>query len=175
MSISVLVAYATRGGSTAEVAQAIAVGLEEAGVTARVLPVSEVDSLAGTAAVILGAPLYIGRFPKEFHQFVRRHRAALEPVRPWCFVLGPTRRETKDFDAARDQAMKQLGRYAWLRPAELQVFGGKWNMSSLPFPFSLIRRLPGKSAGEDGGGGHSRLDGDQEVGDRDRGQIKPAA
>jgi menaquinone-dependent protoporphyrinogen oxidase len=143
VSYSVLVAYATRGGSTAEVAQAIAAALEEAGVTAQVLRVSEVDSLAGKSAVILGAPLYVGSFPREFHQFVRRHREALEPVRPWCFVLGPTRRETKDFDAARNQGMKQLGRYPWLRPADLHVFGGKWNMNSLPFPFSLIRRLPG--------------------------------
>ena len=143
MAISVLVAYATRSGSTTEVAQAIGAALEEAGVTAEVLPVSEVESISGMAAVILGAPLYIGSFPKDFHQFVRRHRGILGPLRPWCFVLGPTRRETKDFDAARKQAMKQLGRYPWLRPAGVQVFGGKWNMNSLPFPFSLIRRLPG--------------------------------
>src|SRR6266700_5367071 len=69
MSALVLVAYATRGGSTGEVAQAIGAALEEAGVTAEVLPVSEVESLAGKTAVILGAPLYIGSFPREFHQF----------------------------------------------------------------------------------------------------------
>lgn len=149
MSNSVLVAYATRGGSTTEVAQAIAAALEEAGVKAEVLPVSEVDSLAGKTALILGAPLYIGSFPKEFHQFVRRHRAALEAARPWCFVLGPTRREMKDFDAARNQATKQLGRYPWLRPVDLHVFGGKWNMNTLPFPFSLIGRLPAKLPAED--------------------------
>ena len=55
----------------------------------------------------------------------------------------------KDFDAARNQATKQLGRYPWLRPVDLHVFGGKWNMNTLPFPFSLIGRLPAKIPAED--------------------------
>lgn len=143
MSVPILIAYATRGGATGEVAQAIAAVLQEPGLTVEVTPVSEVKSLLWKGAVILGAPLYVGNFPKEFHQFVRTHRKALEPLRAWCFVLGPTRRDQKDFDAARSQAEKQLGRYPWLRPADLHIFGGRWNMNSIPFPFSLIRRLPG--------------------------------
>jgi menaquinone-dependent protoporphyrinogen IX oxidase len=67
----------------------------------------------------------------------------LQELRPWCFVLGPTRREQKDFDAARKQSIKQLGRYPWLRLAEVHIFGGRWNVNTIPFPFSLVRRLPG--------------------------------
>jgi len=143
MSAPILIAYATRGGSTAEVAQAIGVALEQAGLRAEVLPVAQVPSLLGREALILGAPLYVGRFPKEFRQFIGSHRTSLRALRTWCFVLGPTRREPKDFDAARNQAMKQLGRYPWLRPEDVHILGGRWNMNTIPFPFSLVRRIPG--------------------------------
>ena len=143
MLSSVLIAYATRSGSTGEVAHAIAAAMHEAGVIAEVLPVSQVNSLAGREAVILGAPLYVGRFPKDFRLFLQLHRDALQTMRPWFFVLGPTRNEAKDFEAARKQAEKQLAAYPRLHPAELHVFGGRWNIANVPFPFSLVWRIPG--------------------------------
>lgn len=143
MQSSVLVAYATRGGSTAEVAQAVAAAMQEAGVPADVLPVAQIDSLAGRKAVILGAPLYVGHFPKEFHQFLRLHREALQTMCPWLFVLGPVKNESRDFESARQQAEKQLNRYPWLHAAELHIFGGCWSTQNLPFPFSVVRRFPG--------------------------------
>lgn len=143
MASAVLIAYATRSGSTAEVAAAMAAAIEEAGVPAEVLPVSQVNSLAGREALILGAPLYVGRFPREFHRFLRLHHQALHSMRPWLFVLGPTRNQPQDFEAARKQADKQLQRYPWLHPADMHVFGGRWSAENLPFPFSLVRRIPG--------------------------------
>jgi menaquinone-dependent protoporphyrinogen oxidase len=143
MQSSVLIAYATRSGSTGEVAEAIAAAMQEAGVPADVLPVSQVTSVAGREAVILGAPLYIGRFPKDFHEFIHLHHEALQGMHPWCFVLGPVQNKPEEFEGARKQAERQLGRYGWLRIAELQVFAGRWSTTNLPFPFSLIRRIPG--------------------------------
>ena len=148
MQSSVLIAYSTRSGSTAEVAQAIAAALQDAGVPAEVLPVAQVNSLAGREAVILGAPLYMGRFPKEFHQFLRLHHEALHGMHPWLFVLGPTRNQPKDFEGSRSQAEKQLSDYPWLHPADLHIFGGRWNTQNLPFPFSLMLRIPGNPLGK---------------------------
>jgi menaquinone-dependent protoporphyrinogen oxidase len=116
--------------------------MREAGLDVELLPVNKVSSLEGISALVLGAPLYIGRLPKEFHKFLASHRAEISPLRSWCFVLGPTRTEPADFEAARKQADKQLARHAWLYPVEVKVFGGKWDVESLPFPFSLARRLP---------------------------------
>ena len=143
MPAPVLVAYATRGGSTAEVAEAIAKTLREAGLAADVAPAGEVVSLNAKAAVVVGAPLYVGRFPREFHVFLGRHRERLVAIRPWVFVLGPTHNRPDDFSAARKQAEEQLRRHQWLRPAAVEVFGGRWNPKNLPFPFSLALRLPG--------------------------------
>lgn len=143
MQASVLIAYSTRSGSTAEVAEAIGTAIREVGFVTDVMPMQHVVSLDGRA-VILGGPLYFGRFPKEFHQFINVHRECIEKRAPWCFVLGPTRNEPADFEAARKQAMKQLSRYPWLVPAEVHIFGGRWDVATLPFPFSLVRRLPGR-------------------------------
>ena len=146
MPATVLVAYTTRSGSTGEVAEAIGASIREVGFVTDEMPMQQVVSLAGRL-VILGAPLYSGRFPKEFHQFVRVHREALEKLLPWCFVLGPTRKEPADFEGARKQATKQFARYPWLVPADVHVFGGRWNTKSLPFPFSMVRHLPGNPMG----------------------------
>jgi menaquinone-dependent protoporphyrinogen oxidase len=153
MSSSILVAYATRSGSTAEVSESIVAALREAGLWADLVPVSKIESLQGTTDLILGAPLYIGKFPRDFHQFLAHQRSAIAKMRTWCFVLGPTRREPADFDAARKQAEQQFTHYPWLHLAGLQIFGGRWDASLLPFPFSLARRLPfnplAKVPGED--------------------------
>jgi menaquinone-dependent protoporphyrinogen oxidase len=141
MPIPILIAYATRSGSTREVAKAIGASLCEAGLEAEALPVEKVASLAGRTAVLFGAPLYIGHFPKQFHSFVVSQRAALAGLRSWCFVLGPTH-EPADFDLVRKQVHKELARYAWLHPIELQIFGGRWDSKALPFPFSLMRYMP---------------------------------
>jgi menaquinone-dependent protoporphyrinogen oxidase len=142
MLASVFVAYSTRSGSTAEVAQAIGASMRKSGLAVNIAPMSLVDSVPRMNAVILGVPLYMGRFPKEFHRFLAHHRDALEIVKPWCFVLGPTRTNPGDFEAARHQAVRQLSRYDWFCPADVHVFGGRWNPTTLPFPFSLVMRLP---------------------------------
>jgi menaquinone-dependent protoporphyrinogen oxidase len=142
MPDSILIAYATRSGSTGEVANAIATAVREAGIEAEVLPVNKVSSLDGKTAVILGAPLYIGQLPKPFHKFLASHRAALSQLQSWCFVLGPTRTEPGDFEMAGKQAEKQLARYPWFHPVQVQVFGGKWDANNLPLLFSLTRYLP---------------------------------
>jgi menaquinone-dependent protoporphyrinogen oxidase len=56
MSSAVLVAFATRYGSTREVADAIAATMRESGISVDVQPAKEVRSLDGYGAVVLGAP-----------------------------------------------------------------------------------------------------------------------
>lgn len=143
MAASVLIAYATRSGSTGEVAQAIGAALHEAGLESEVLSVNQVTSIEGRTTVILGAPLYVGHFPREFCGFLAAHRGALASARCWCFVLGPTRNEPADFEGARKQAAKQLLRYGWFHPVDVHIFGGRWSVQGAPFPFSLMLHLPG--------------------------------
>jgi menaquinone-dependent protoporphyrinogen oxidase len=80
MSDSILVTYATRYGSTQEVAETIAATLREGGLVVDVKPANQVRLLAGYDAVVVGAPLYMFTWLKAARDFVARHRATLEEI-----------------------------------------------------------------------------------------------
>jgi menaquinone-dependent protoporphyrinogen oxidase len=85
----VLVAYATKHGSTAEIAAAIGATLHEAGVEVDVRAARDVARLVGYDAVVLGSGLYSAHWLRDANVFVRRHRAALKQVPVWLFSSGP--------------------------------------------------------------------------------------
>jgi menaquinone-dependent protoporphyrinogen oxidase len=60
MTARILVAYASRKGSTAGIAQAIGKDLVSAGHTVDVIEMKTVTTVAGYNAVVIGAPLYMG-------------------------------------------------------------------------------------------------------------------
>jgi menaquinone-dependent protoporphyrinogen oxidase len=142
MPAPVLIAYATRSGSTGEVAEAIGARMREAGLEVEVGPMHGLKSIGERTAVVLGAPLYMGRLPGDVQRFLTRNRIALTVPKTWFFVLGPVQRKDEEFAAARAQAEKELAKSAWFKPSELQVFGGKFDVNRMPFPFSLARHLP---------------------------------
>ena len=80
MSDKLLVAYATRYGSTREVAEEIAATLREAGSVVDAQSAEHARTLAGYRAVVVGAPLYMYNRLKEARSFLSRHRAALEKM-----------------------------------------------------------------------------------------------
>ena len=151
MPASVLVAYATRYGSTQEVAAAVAAALRERGLEAEVRAASKVRSLEAYRAVVLGAPLYMFHWHADAHRFLSRHRQALtQPggLRLAIFALGPWHAEPKEIQGARDQLNKELAKYAWLAPVVVEVLGGKFDPARLDFPYSLIGPLKQMPAGD---------------------------
>ena len=88
MAGKILVAYATRAGSTAEVAQAMAEALRarSVGETVDVVPVKEVADLSPYRAVIVGSAVRYGKWLPEAVDFVAMHQAALAKV-PTAFFL----------------------------------------------------------------------------------------
>ncbi len=91
MSDSILVAYATRYGSTQDVAEQIAATLRKCGLKVEVKPAKQVRSLEGYCAVVLGAPFYIGSWLKDAQRFLEQHQVALLERPVAVFALGPTR------------------------------------------------------------------------------------
>lgn len=85
----VLAAYASKLGSTGEIAEAIAAELRAAGHDVDVRAVNDVRSLAGYEAVILGSALYAAHWQRDANRFVQRHLAALQQVPVWLFSSGP--------------------------------------------------------------------------------------
>ena len=88
-TIRVLVAYASKHGSTREIAAAIAATLRDAGLEADPLAAGEVRDLAGYGAVVLGSGLYSATWLRDANRFVRHHRATLATLPVWLFSSGP--------------------------------------------------------------------------------------
>ena len=148
MSSLVLVGYATRYGSTQEVAEAVAATLRECGLAVDIQPVREVRALAGYSAVVLGAPLFMFRWHKDALRFLSQHRKALIERSVAVFALGPTHDpyDEKEWQDSRDQLDKALSKFPWLSPVALEMFGGKYDPAKLRFP---INWLAGKEPASD--------------------------
>ena len=86
----ILVAYATKYGSTEKMAEAIGDVLSQAGLPADVVPVDRVRDLTPYRAVILGSAVYIGKWRKEAVQFLKKNQQGLAERPVWLFSSGPT-------------------------------------------------------------------------------------
>ena len=145
MSDSILIAYATRYGSTREVADKIAATLREGGLAVDLQPVKQVRTLDPYRAVVVGAPLYMFDWLKEARDFLSRHRTALEEMPVAVFALGPTEDKEEDWTETRQQLDKVLSKFPWLKPVAVKLFGGKFDPARLTFPYNLIpalKRMP---------------------------------
>ncbi len=142
MSGSILVSYATRYGSTQEVAEAIAAALREAGREVDLQPVRKVRSLEGYGLVVLGAPLYIGRWHKEAHRFLEQQREALAQRQVAVFALGPLHETEEQWRNVRGQLDKELAQHAWLAPTAAAIFGGKYDPAKLRFSDKVLAMAP---------------------------------
>jgi menaquinone-dependent protoporphyrinogen oxidase len=90
MTESVLVAYGTKNGSTARIAEAIAAVLRKNGLTADARPAASAEAgVASYDAVVVGGALYAGRWHRDARRFVRRHRPQLAARPVWLFSSGP--------------------------------------------------------------------------------------
>jgi menaquinone-dependent protoporphyrinogen oxidase len=122
---SVLVAYATKHGSTQEVAAAIAAALRQHGATVRSCSAAEAPgSLGEWDLVVLGGALYSGRWHRHAHRFLKRHRHDLDTVPIAVFAMGPRTDEDDAWRRSRAQLDRALAKRPWLRPAAVSVFGG---------------------------------------------------
>ena len=141
MDGKILVAYASKYGSTQEVAEAIAETLRESGFEVDLQPMRKVRTLEGYATVVLGAPLYFGLWHKDALNLLSRNEDALAQRPVAIFALGPNSNDEKEMQGSRAQLDKELAKFPWLTPVVIEVFGGKYP-AKLRFPESLIASLP---------------------------------
>jgi menaquinone-dependent protoporphyrinogen oxidase len=131
-SAKILVAYATRAGSTAEIADAIGKKLAEGGTGVDVMPVEKVQSIEGYKAVVMGSAVRAGNLLPEMTDFVRSHKDELRkmPVAYFavCMVLRENTLKNRDkANAYLDSLRKEAA------PVDTAVFTGKMDYSRLMF------------------------------------------
>ena len=150
MPATLLVTWATRFGSTEEVAHAIADDLLQQHLTViNAQPMTEVKDLDHYDAIVLGCALYMGRLHKDARRFLSSHRDALLRRPVAIFVLGPIHADAKEFTEAEKQMKKELAKFPWFLPVSRQFIGGRFDPEKLGFPFSVIpalRKIPANDA-----------------------------
>jgi menaquinone-dependent protoporphyrinogen oxidase len=87
--VKVLVAYASKRGSTAEIAEAVAATLAESGFEVDCEEATSVRSLEPYDALVLGSAVYMKRWRGDARRFLRRNRRALAKLPFWVFSSGP--------------------------------------------------------------------------------------
>ena len=134
--MNVLVAYATRHGATAGIADRIASTLRSAGVSAEAIPVGEVGDLAPYDAFVIGGAAYMFHWAKDAMSFVKRHKALLSTRPVWLFSSGPLGTDKVDqegrdvLESSRPKEFDELA--AMVQPREERVFFGAHDPAAPP-------------------------------------------
>jgi len=87
--MTVLVAYASKRGSTAEIAETVAATLRREGLGVCLVRAEDVQSLEPYDAVVLGSAVYMKRWRGDARHFLKSHRKALRQMPFWVFSSGP--------------------------------------------------------------------------------------
>lgn len=90
MNAQVLVAFSTRYGATAEIAEKIGHVLRQEGLYTDVLPVGRVRNPSAYKAVVFGSAVYIGKWNKDAARFLKANEKILAEQPVWLFSSGPT-------------------------------------------------------------------------------------
>jgi menaquinone-dependent protoporphyrinogen oxidase len=144
--MNVLVAYATRHGATAGIAEQLAARLRSRGLDAVARPVVADLDLAQFDAFVVGAAAYMGGWLQEGTTFVRRNRARLAGRPTWLFSSGPVGPpiDAKGRDVLAASVPKEFGEFMSLAPRGMKVFFGAFDVNAPPVGVAerLMHHLP---------------------------------
>jgi menaquinone-dependent protoporphyrinogen oxidase len=130
-----LVAYASKHGSTEDVAREIASTLRRGGNVVYVHAAETVADVSSYDAVVLGGSLYMGRWHRDARRFLDLHHDALERVPFAVFALGPSSME-KAADSRKQLQHALDGAHA--APDVVAIFGGVIDPARMRFPFNRM-------------------------------------
>jgi len=138
----VLVAYGTKHGATAEIAEAIGMALRVAGLEVDVQRARKVRSLGSYRAVVLGSAVYMARWRGDAMRLLRRKELRERDL--WLFSSGPVGADEGD----------QKERERWTKPKRVAqiaanlgvhehvVFGGKLGEDAGFIRKKMARKIP---------------------------------
>lgn len=147
MDKKVLVAYASKCGSTGEIAQAIAEELAARGRGAELMLAENVRDVSGYSAVVLGSAVRFGRWLSPAADFAARFEQALreKPVAVFSahiMALGDGEMDRSIREDYLPSAIKQIA------PVSTEFFAGKFDPQKLSFLEGTLGRLIGANKGD---------------------------
>lgn len=133
--MTVLVAYASKHGSTQGIAERITEKLRQMGKQAEARQVDTVKDLGSYEAFVIGSAIYYGSWMKEATEFVHRNQAALAGRPVWLFSVGPLGSEVKD----AEQQPKEMAEFQeTIKPRDHRVFFGALDHNRLSFTERMV-------------------------------------
>jgi len=135
----ILVAYASKYGSTREIAEAIGKSLQSRGLQVDIDAVSNVESVETYDAVVLGSAVFAGRWMDEALKFAQTYVNELAAIPTWLFSSGPTGEGDPD-DLLEGWTLPENveALNERIQARDIAVFHGKLDMDELPFFARLI-------------------------------------
>ncbi len=144
----ILVCYATRYGSTGDIARIIADELRDAGYRVTLSPVADTGDPGDFDAVVIGSPLYMGKWLAEAREFVSRNRVSLKGRPVAVFSAGFTlRNRTDNHLSAVDEAIASSVKL-FISPVSTGYFAGKLDPDQLSAADRAIIMLSGALPGD---------------------------
>ncbi|HUW55113.1 MAG TPA: flavodoxin domain-containing protein [Planctomycetota bacterium] len=140
MDDRILIAYATKHGSTEGIARAIGKAFTEEGAQADVKPVGEAGEPGGYRAVVLGSPLYAGKVLGGIRRFAEEHAEELRSMPTALFFVCLTMAQPSE--RAVQKVVKQTKPLVELvRPRDVGLFAGALDYADLGFFNRLLMKL----------------------------------
>ena len=122
---TVLVAYASKRGSTAEIAEAIAEELRRAGLEVDCRAVRDIGALDRFDAVVLGSAVYVKRWQGDAKHFLRKRADELSKLPFWVFSSGPVGDPSATPNPSWLEPPRIIDRAEQLGVRDHVVFGGR--------------------------------------------------
>ena len=143
----VLVAYATRAGSTAGVAERVAEVLNRSGFAAEAVRAKEVRDVASYEAVVLGSSVRAGKLMPEVPKFLGKNKATLEakPFAAFVVCLAMTSGDEKGRTTASTY-LEPLR--AQVKPVSEGLFAGVYDPQKVGFVERTIMKAMKAESGD---------------------------
>ena len=150
MDKKILVAYASKYGSTGGVADAIGKELCDRGAAVDICMLKNVGDLNEYRGVVVGSPIYRGKWLPEAVDFVERNHGVLRQVPVAYFLVcmtlrDPTEENRRKVLAYLDPVLKAVPQ---VQPVKVGTFAGALNYSKLSSPIKVVMKLKGAPEGD---------------------------
>lgn len=138
MQNKILITYASRAGSTAEVAEAIGKTLTEGGTQVDVIPMQEVKDLSAYRAVVAGSAIRGSKWLPEAVQFIQTHRSTLaeKPFAMFTVCITMAMKNAENYRAGVAGWVAPVR--ALVKPLSEEFFAGMLDFSKLPINWDTL-------------------------------------
>lgn len=146
--MTILVAYASRHGSTRGIAERIAERLQHDGCDAIALPAKDVHDASAYDAFVVGSAAYMNHWLDDARSFVKHNRATLADRPLWLFSSGPVGTDLVDANGRDVMVASEPKEFAEFRPIlhprDERVFFGALDRDAPPIGLAerMARHLP---------------------------------